>query len=260
MKKKRKIINKTSLNEYHVTKKASLLERKNRKKLLDLYLGSPVPKNEKLENLGLFLTTKNFSRILFFNEIYKQILNTEGVLMEFGIRWGQNLSVLVALRGIYEPYNIKRKIIGFDTFEGFIEESIMDDGKYPIGSHKLPKNYKNYITNILKHLERENPVSHIKKFEIIKGDASITLKNYLEKATETIVSFAFFDMDIYKPTKKCLSLIKPHLTKGSILAFDELNCDMARGVTPALKEVFEINNIKIRRFPHISRISYFIIE
>ena len=64
--------------------------------------------------------------------------------------------------------------------------------------------------------------------------------NYLEKATETIVSFAFFDMDIYKPTKKCLSLIKPHLTKGSILAFDELNCDMARGVTPALKEVFEL--------------------
>ena len=45
-------------------------------------------------------------------------------------------------------------------------------------------------------------------------------------------------MDIYKPTKKCLSLMKPHLAKGSILAFDELNCDMARGVTPALKEVF----------------------
>ena len=66
---------------------------------------------EKLENLGLYLTTKNFSRMLFFNEIYRQILNTEGVIMEFGIRWGQNLSILVALRGAYEPYNIKRKII-----------------------------------------------------------------------------------------------------------------------------------------------------
>ena len=47
-------------------------------------------------------------------------------------------------------------------------------------------------------------------------------------------------MDIYKPTKDCLKAIKPHLTKGSVLAFDELNCDMARGVTPALKEVFNL--------------------
>ena len=247
------------IKDYHITKKSSLLERKNRQKLLELYFNSPVPKGEKLENLGLFLTTKNFSRMLFFNEIYKQILNTEGVIMEFGIRWGQNLSILVALRGAYEPYNIKRKIIGFDTFKGFLDESLIDDGKYPVGSHKLPKNYKNYLSNLLKHLEKENPASHIKKFEIIKGDASITLKKYLEKSTETIVSFAFFDMDIYKPTKKCLSLIKPHLIKGSVLAFDELNCDMAKGVTPALKEVFKLNKIKIKRFPHVSRISYFVI-
>tara|TARA_A100001011_G_scaffold399543_1_gene508712 strand:- start:2761 stop:3531 length:771 start_codon:yes stop_codon:yes gene_type:complete len=256
MKKKR---NKKILKEYHITKRSSLIELKNRQKLLDLYLKSPVPDKEKLENLGLYLTTKNFSRMLFFNEIYRQILNTEGVIMEFGIRWGQNLSILVALRGAYEPYNIKRKIIGFDTFEGFLNESEIDDGKYPVGSHKLPKNYSNYISNLLKHLEQENPASHIKKYEIIKGDASKTLKKYLDKATETIVSFAFFDMDIYKPTKKCLSLMKPHLAKGSILAFDELNCDMARGVTPALKEVFNLNKIKIKRFPHISRISYFIV-
>lgn len=251
--------NKSLLKEYHFTKRSSSIELKNRQKLLDLYLKSPVPDNEKLENLGLYLTTKNFSRMLFFNEIYKEILNTEGVIMEFGIRWGQNLSILVALRGAYEPYNIKRKIIGFDTFEGFLDESKIDDGKYPVGSHKLPKNYSNYISDLLKHLEQENPASHIKKYEIIKGDASKTLKTYLDKATETIVSFAFFDMDIYKPTKKCLSLIKPHLAKGSILAFDELNCDMARGVTPALKEVFNLNKIKIKRFPHISRISYFIV-
>ena len=256
MKKKR---NKKILKEYHITKRSSLIELKNRQKLLDLYLKSPVPDKEKLENLGLYLTTKNFSRMLFFNEIYRQILNTEGVIMEFGIRWGQNLSILVALRGAYEPYNIKRKIIGFDTFEGFLNESEIDDGKYPVGSHKLPKNYSNYISNLLKHLEQENPAPHIKKYEIIKGDASKTLKKYLDKATETIVSFAFFDMDIYKPTKKCLSLMKPHLVKGSILAFDELNCDMARGVTPALKEVFNLNKIKIKRFPHISRISYFIV-
>ena len=39
--------------------------------------------------------------------------------MEFGVRWGQTLSILSALRGIFEPFNRHRKIIGFDTFAGF---------------------------------------------------------------------------------------------------------------------------------------------
>jgi len=250
---------KSNKKEFISNNKSNQKERKNRKEITNLFLRSPVPRNEILENLGLFLTTKNFSRLLFFYEIYKTMLNKEGVMMEFGLRWGQNLSTLVALRGMFEPFNVKRKIIGFDTFEGFLKENKIDDNKWKKGSHMLPKNYQNYIKKLLYHLERENPASHIKKYEIIKGDASITLKKYLEKATETIVSFAFFDMDIYDPTKKCLQLLKPHLAKGSIVAFDELNCDMARGVTPALKEIFEINKITIKRFPHIARISYFVV-
>mgnify|MGYP003951423933 FL=1 len=248
------------LKEHYTTKRASSIELKNREEIIQKFLQSPVPKNEILENLGLFLTTKNFSRMLFFYEIYQKIKDTEGVIMEFGLRWGQNLSLLIALRGMLEPYNVKRKIIGFDTFKGFLKEKKIDDGQYKRGTLSLPKDYERYLIELLSNLEKENPVSHVKKYQVIKGDASVTLKNYLKKSTETIVSFAFFDMDIYEPTKNCLRLLKPHLTKGSILAFDELNCDMARGVTPALKEVFNLNKIKIKRFPHISRISYFTIE
>ncbi len=246
--------------EHYTTKRASQKELKNRQEIINQFIKTPVPNNEILENLGLYLTTKNFSRMLFFYEIYKKIKDTEGVIMEFGLRWGQNLALLIAIRGMLEPYNIKRKIIGFDTFEGFLNEEKIDDGQYKKGTLSLPKNYKVYLDKLLSKLEKENPVSHVKKYNVIKGDASITLKNYLKKSTETIVSFAFFDMDIYEPTKNCIKLLKPHLTKGSILAFDELNCDMARGITPALREVFNLNKIKIKRFPHISRISYFELE
>ena len=55
---------------------------------------------------------------------YIKIIHKEGVIMEFGIRWGQNTALLAALRGLYEPYNIKRKIkIGFDIFDGFKKNS-----------------------------------------------------------------------------------------------------------------------------------------
>ena len=48
----------------------------------------PIPKDQLLENLGLFLNAKNFSRILFLHHIYKQIIDVQGVVFDFGTRWG----------------------------------------------------------------------------------------------------------------------------------------------------------------------------
>ena len=37
----------------------------------------------------------------------------------------------------------------------------------------------------------------------------------------------------------------------------ELNCDYAKPITSALKEVFDLKTIEIKRISHISKISYF---
>ena len=247
------MIIKNMLNKY------SSSELENRKKLSHMLEKNPIDKKELIDNLGLFLNTKNFSRMLFFYEIYKQFLDVEGCIMEFGVRWGQNLSLLAAVRAMFEPYNVKRKIIGFDTFQGFVGTGAQDGKKtfFEKGGLSLPKNYEHFLNDILEVQENFNPVSHVKKFEIIKGDASKTLKKYLSKEKQTIVAFAFFDMDIYKPTKDCLKMLTNYVTKGTIIAFDELNCDYAKSVTNALKEVFDMRTIEIKRFSHISKICYF---
>jgi hypothetical protein len=36
------------------------------------------------------------------------------------------MALFTTLRNIYEPYNMSRKIIGFDTFEGFPSVSPQD--------------------------------------------------------------------------------------------------------------------------------------
>ena len=69
-----------------------------------------------------------------------------------------------------------------------------------------------------------------------------------------------FDLDIYKPTKTCLKLLLPHLTKGCVLAFDELNDPISPGETIALKEVFRLKKINLRRIKNSTRISYFVVE
>lgn len=241
---------------------SSTQEKNANAQFVQYFNSAPLPDDELLANLGLFLTSKNLARILFFHEIYKQILTTHGVIIEFGVRWGQTLSIMSALRGIFEPFNRHRKIIGFDTFEGFKGICENDGGKCNCtdGSFSVTDNYVKYLDTILSLQEQLNPISHLKKYEIIKGDAVQTIPEYFKNNPETIVSLAILDFDIYKPTKIALESIKSHLCKGSILVFDELCDDIFPGETIALREVFGLNNVKIKRFPMTSRISYTEIE
>jgi len=241
---------------------SSQTEKDTQKAFVDLLRRAPLPDDELLPNLGLFLSSKNLSRILFFYEIYQKILTTHGVIMEFGVRWGQNLSLLSALRGIFEPFNRHRKIVGFDTFAGFIGMA-EEDGqlcKTVDGSFSVSEGYVDYLGKILAIQEALNPINHLTKFELVQGNAMETIPHYLKKHPETLVSLAIFDFDIYKPTKAALEAIKPHLFKGSVLVFDELCDDIFPGETIAVREVLGIENLRIQRMPMTARVSYAVLD
>ncbi len=237
-------------------------EKRIRQEIVKLLKNCPIPEEQLMSNLGLFFNSKNLSRILFMDHIFKQIIDIPGAVFEFGIRWGQNVALFSALRGIYDPFNRHRKIVGFDTFSGFpmIHPKDGDSDMMQKGNLTLTKNYYDYLTRIMEYHEQESPLSHIKKYELIKGDAGIEIVKYFKKHPETIIALAFFDFDIYKPTLQCLKAIKPHLVNGSILAFDELNDPDSPGETLALEEVFGLNNIRLKRYKYTSRTSYFIVE
>jgi hypothetical protein len=230
-------------------------------RFVEMLKRAPLPEDELLANLGLFLSSKSLSRILFFHEIYRKILGTHGVVMEFGVRWGQTLSLLSALRGIFEPFNRHRKIIGFDTFAGFKGMSEKDGKlcKTVDGSFSVSDNYEQYLADVLALQEALNPMSHLKRFELVQGDAMETIPAYLERHPETLVSLAIFDFDIYQPTKAALKAIKPHLFKGSVLVFDELADDIFPGETIALREVFNLADLKVERMPMTARVSYVVL-
>ena len=237
-------------------------EKSIRSQFVQDFKQCPIPEDEIFSNLGLFLNSKNLSRILFMNHLYQQIIDVQGIIVEFGVRWGQNVSLFAALRGIYEPFNRHRKIVGFDTFKGFpaISEK---DGKSELmkeGELAVLENYIDYLTRIMDFQEKDNPLSHIKKFELVAGDAVVEIDKYLKEHPETIIALAYFDFDIYEPTRKCLEAIRPNLVKGSVLGFDELNDPDSPGETIALREVFGLNNIKLKRYRYASRVSYFVLE
>ena len=230
--------------------------------MLQLFKKCPIPDNELMNNLELFIKRQNLTRLLFMNDLYQRILSVHGVIMEFGVRWGRDLALFESLRGIYEPFNHNRKIIGFDTFEGFpsVHDNDGDDQIVSEGAYSVTSGYQNYLAEILHHHELESPVSHIQKYELRPGDASQTIVDYLAEHPETIIALAYFDMDLYEPTKNVLQAIRPHLTKGSVLGFDELNLHAFPGETIALKEVLGLDRIRIQRSEMSSVQSFVVIE
>jgi len=217
---------------------------------------------ELLVNLGLFMRSGALAKLLFLNEMYQKIVDLPGIVCEFGVWWGQSLVVLENLRAVYEPYNYTRRVVGFDTFSGYVGIGDKDRRSDTIeeGVYAVPEGYESFLRDLLDYHEKENVSGHIKKHELIKGDAVKTSKTYFESNPEALVALAFFDMALYEPTKACLESIRPRLVKGSIIAFDELCNKAYPGETEAALEVLGLKDFSVKRSRFLPDRSYFVVE
>lgn len=241
---------------------ASEAEKRSRGDLLANLLASPIPHHSVLANLGLFQTSKTFSRLVFMHEFYKMGLGVMGQVFDFGTRWGQNMAIWIAVRDMLEPFNRHRKIVGFDTFGGFPSTAAEDGSSEMIGVGNIPvtDNYPDYLKMLLTTLECNTALPHLKRFELVQGDASETVRNYFEANPHAIVSHAFFDFDLYEPTRDCLRAVWNRMPKGAVLGFDEVNDPDSPGETQAIIDVLGIDHIRLQRFPWVSRVSYIVKE
>lgn len=231
----------------------------SRNNLREHLFNSPIPGEELLNNIGLFLDRRTISRFLFINELYQKIIPIHGNIFEFGVRYGQNISLFTSYRGIYEPYNHNRKIIGFDTWEGFPEvDKKKDKPDWQAGDFAVPEKYEDFLEEVINLHEKMAPIPEVVKHTFVKGDASKTIEEYLKEHPETIISLAYFDFDIYKPTRDCLEKILPFLSKGAVIAFDEINVAEWPGETQALREVLGTNNFMINHSTFRSNAGYII--
>ena len=223
-------------------------ERDMRKRLLQLFSSSPIPADALIDNLTLYLRQPLLMDLLSLNELYGMALDVPGVIMEFGVYRGRHLATFTALRGIYEPHNMHRRIIGFDTFTGLANVTAVDTASASAynGRFALPEDYPVHLREVLDAHEGHEHLNHVQRTLIVQGDVHETLPHYLEQNPHTIIAMAYFDMDICAPTAETLQLIRPYLTKGSIIAFDELAHPKWPGETVALRETLGLDYGRLR--------------
>lgn len=214
----------------------------------DAFHASQIDTFGKLEAFTRFSSKRSIARFLCKHEIFQNILFTNGVIVECGVFNGAGLFSWAQLSNIYEPTNYTRKIIGFDTFEGFPTVSLNDanDDKNPIVGDLKGANINEFSLSIEKY-NKERHLSHIQNIELIKGDFLITGEEYLKNNNHLLVSLLYLDFDLYEPTKKALDIFLPRMCKGAVVCFDQSNCPNYPGETVALLESFDLKNYKLNR-------------
>jgi hypothetical protein len=216
---------------------------------------------DKLRAFTKYVPFTEFPKFLAKYEIFKKIINIHGGIIECGVHQGAGLMTWALLSSIFEPVNHKRKIIGFDTFEGFAEIASQDyapnneDAK--VGGLSVDSFAD--IQNAIKIYDMFRPLGHINKVELVKGDANTTIENYIQKNPHLVVSLLYLDFDVYVPTKRAIELLRSRMPIGSIIAFDELYHKDWPGETQALVDTLGIFSLKIERFPFHPQISYAIL-
>ncbi|MBQ0928616.1 TylF/MycF/NovP-related O-methyltransferase [Saccharopolyspora endophytica] len=216
-------------------------ERTVRHRLADLLATSPIPPEELVDNLPLYLRRQPLTDLLSMDALYRMILDVPGVIMEFGVHRGRHLAAFTALRGVYEPYHPQRRVVGFDTFTGFPDVTdhdihLMGPPSATPSRFALPSSYPQHLREVLDAHSQGDYLDHIQRTLVVEGDVRESLPLYLEQNPHTIIALAYFDLDLYEPTRSAINNIAPYLTSGSVLAFDQLAHAKWPGETSALRD------------------------
>jgi hypothetical protein len=196
--------------------------------------------------MALYLRRRPLVDVLAMDALYQKALEVPGAMMEFGVLQGRHLALLAELREIYEPHNLHREIVGFDTFDGFAGATGIDrrDLEEAPDKFELPPSFPDHIAQAL--AARNGDGSGKSPVQLVRGDVSTSVKDYLAANEHTVVALAYFDLDLYGPTKEAITAIRPYLTRGSILAFDELAHQGWPGETAALRECLGLDRAAVK--------------
>jgi len=216
---------------------------------------------DKLRAFTKYVPMTEFPKLFAKYELFKKILPIHGAIVECGVHQGAGTLTWGVLSSIFEPVNHIRKIIGFDTFEGFasINEKDKATGNENLKVGGLAVNTETELLEAIRLYDQFRPLGHISKIQLVKGNAMQTIPSFVEANPHLVVAMLYLDFDLYEPTKLAIEKFLPLMPKGSVIVFDELYNEQWPGETVAVKETVGLTSLRIERFPFHPQISFSVI-
>ena len=223
---------------------------------------NPLTWEAKIENFPKYVRRQNLTRFLALYEIFKEIIDVKGSIIECGVNQGYGVMSWCKFSAILEPVNLNRRIYGFDTFEGF--PSLSDKDRSSQSQHvrkgDLAADTKQEIEQLASIHDSTRFLGHIPKLTLIQGDATETIPTFVAENPHLVVSLLFMDFDLYEPTRVALEHFLPRMPRGAIVAFDELDNPLWPGETQAMLEFLDKYRFCLRRCPFDPYIGYAVLD
>jgi len=205
-------------------------------------------------NFYLSCDITRISKILAAYELYKLCLDLPGHIVECGVFKGISLSRFAMFRNLFgNPYS--KEIIAFDTFDKFPETGFPDDKNYRASFIAEAGEDSISVEQLRGVLERRGVGQNI---ELIAGDITETVPEYVKIRPELKISLLNLDTDIYEPAVTVLEHLYPRLVTGGVLILDDYGT--FPGETLAVDEYFKGRTVKIRKFPFAMTPCYLLKE
>lgn len=230
------------------------------RKYAQVFESSREPLATRLSNFSKYVRRQDMTRLLARYEIFKKVLPVKGSIIECGVYHGFGLMAWANFSAILEPTNLTRRIYGFDSFAGFPRISDRDRGTRIPTRRELAADSYDELLRLIRIYDENRYLGHVGKVELIRGDASKTIPEFVKQHSHLVVSLLFLDFDLYDPTRIAIETFLPRMPKGAVIAFDELDNPMWPGETLALLETVGINSLHIKRCDFDPYIGYAIME
>ncbi len=202
---------------------------------------------------GFYLTSdrRRIQKLIAHYELYKKIINLPGAVVECGVFKGASLIRFAQFRDMLESV-YSRKIIGFDMFGQFPRGGAQEDDKF-IADFEAQAGDGIPIAELYSVLDKKG----ICNVELVKGDITKTIPDYVEEHKELKIALLHVDVDVYLPTKASLECLYDHVVPGGLVVFDDYGT--VHGETKAVDEFFYGRNINLQKLP-ISHIPTYMIK
>ena len=236
-------------------------EQKVGRNIERIFLNCPDSVETKLENFPKYVRRQHLKRFLALYEVFKRILPVKGSIVECGVYRGFGLMAFAKLSAMLEPENLTRRIYGFDSFEGFPEVHEKDQSTFKKSRKgELASDSYRELVNLIKEYDADRFLGHIGKVELVRGNITKTVPEFIQSHPHVMVSLLYMDCDLYEPTKAALEHFVPRMPKGAVLAFDELDNPIWPGETMAILDGLGLNRLRIQRLEWDPYIGYAVIE
>ena len=197
-------------------------------------------------DFSLWGETDRFSKMLARYELFKRVVDMPGDIVEGGVLKGAGVLYWAKLIQIFNPMS-RRKVIGFDTFEGYPEDtSKAHDQKTAKEFTKEQIAEKSMVSDekIMAAAEAQGLADRI---ELVKGDASLTISTYVAAHPGFRISLLNLDFVLYDPTLAAMKDLYPRVLPGGVVVLDEYAV-ADKGESDAVDEVLKGEGIELRNF------------